>query len=110
MQVSPLVQSQSLSHSMAGAKGSWFRNVAIPFNPELTAIIGNKGSGKSAIADILGLLGESRQQEHFSFLTDEARNRKFRQKGYAENFTATLTWASGRKSSMRMLMRSGPKL
>lgn len=86
----------------AGAKGSWFRNVAIPFNPELTAIIGNKGSGKSAIADILGLLGESRQQEHFSFLTDEARNRKFRQKGYAENFTATLTWASGTERTKKL--------
>lgn len=81
----------------AGSNGSWFRNVSIPFNPELTAIIGNKGSGKSAVADILGLLGDSRQHEHFSFLTNESRNRKFRQKGYAENFTATLTWVSGTK-------------
>lgn len=86
----------------AADNGSWFKNVSIPFNPELTAIIGNKGSGKSAIADILGLLGESRQQEHFSFLTDEARNRKFRQKGYAENFTATLTWASGTERTKKL--------
>lgn len=86
----------------SGACGSWFKNVTIPFNPELTAIIGNKGSGKSAIADILGLLGESRQHEHFSFLTDETRNRKFRQKGYAENFSATLTWASGTERSKKL--------
>ncbi|HWJ88723.1 MAG TPA: hypothetical protein VNS12_11675 [Pelagibacterium sp.] len=78
-----------------GNNGSWFKNVDIPFNPELTAIIGNKGSGKSAIADIIGLLGESRQFDHFSFLTDDARNRKFRQKGYAENFVGELIWASG---------------
>ena len=85
-----------------GANGSWFKNVSIPFNPELTAIIGNKGSGRSAVADILGLLGESRQHEHLSFLTDESYNRKFRQKGYAENFSATLTWASGVERSKKL--------
>ena len=79
----------------AGVNGSWFKGVVIPFNPELTAIIGNKGSGKSAIADILGLLGESRQHQHFSFLTDDLGNRKFLQKGYAENFKAELNWTSG---------------
>ena len=83
----------------AGSNGSWFKGVVIPFNPELTAIIGNKGSGKSAIADILGLLGESRQYQHFSFLTDVPGNRKFRQKGYAENFKAELKWTSGSKVS-----------
>ncbi|NVK34263.1 MAG: hypothetical protein HWE23_07275 [Rhodobacteraceae bacterium] len=85
-----------------GSNGSWFRNVDIPFNPELTAIIGNKGSGKSAVADIIGLLGESMQFGHFSFLTDDAQNRKFRQKGYAENFTGELAWASGAKPSKRL--------
>lgn len=86
----------------SGTNGSWFKEVAIPFNPELTAIIGNKGSGKSAVADILGLLGESRQSEHFSFLTDKSQNRKFRQKGYAENFIGTMAWASGAKRQKRL--------
>ena len=86
----------------AGNNGSWFKNVDMPFNPELTAIIGNKGSGKSAIADIIGLLGESRQSDHFSFLTDDSRNRKFRQKGYAENFIGKLAWASGAEPSERL--------
>lgn len=85
-----------------GQNGSWFERVVIPFNPELTAIIGNKGSGKSAIADIIGLLGESRQQKHFSFLTDEPSNRKFRQRGYAENFSAKLIWASGSGEEKRL--------
>ena len=85
-----------------GNNGSWFKDVVIPFNPELTAIIGNKGSGKSAVADILGLLGESRQSDHFSFLTDKTQNRKFRQKGFAENFCGTLTWASGGKPKKRL--------
>lgn len=86
----------------SGGNGSWFQGVTIPFNPELTAIIGNKGSGKSAVADILGLLGESRQHEHFSFLTDKQQNRKFRQKGFAENFVATLSWASTVESEKRL--------
>ena len=66
--------------------GQWFKGVNLPLNPELTAIIGNKGSGKSAIVDIIGLLGESRQEAHFSFLTDDPKSKKFRQKGFAENF------------------------
>jgi ABC-type lipoprotein export system ATPase subunit len=86
----------------SGSNGSWFKDVVIPFNPELTAIIGNKGSGKSAVADILGLLGESRQFEYFSFLTDKTQNRKFRQKGYAENYAGKLTWASNAEHEKRL--------
>lgn len=81
--------------NVAGYKsenGHWFKDVNIPFNPELTAIIGNKGSGKSALADILGLLGDSRTEGSFSFLTSSSKNLKFRQRGFAENFNATLTW------------------
>ena len=53
----------------AGAKTDqiWF-NSDLLINPELVAIIGNKGNGKSALADIIGLLGNSRQQADFSFL------------------------------------------
>lgn len=76
-------------------KGIWFKDINIPLNPELTAIIGNKGSGKSAIADVIGLLGETRQYDHFSFLTDKSGNKKFKQPGYAENFQATLVWENG---------------
>lgn len=82
--------------------GRWFKKVDIPLNPELTAIIGNKGSGKSAIVDIIGLLGESRQEDYFSFLTDDAKSKKFRQKGFADNFTGALEWATERKSTKRL--------
>lgn len=77
--------------------GRWFKAVELPFNPELTAIIGNKGSGKSAIVDIVGLLGDSRQEAYFSFLTDDSKSKKFRQRGYAENFVARATWLSGKR-------------
>ncbi len=77
--------------------GEWFKGVVLPLNPELTAIIGNKGSGKSALVDIIGLLGDSRQENHFSFLTNQTRNKKFRQPGYAEYFKASVTWLTGNR-------------
>ena len=70
----------------------WFDNEVF-FNPELVAVIGNKGSGKSALTDILGLIGNSRQYKSFSFLNDK----KFKEKGgyKAKNFRATLSWRNG---------------
>jgi ABC-type lipoprotein export system ATPase subunit len=71
----------------------WFNATEINFNHELVAIIGNKGNGKSAIADIIGLLGNTKNGEYFSFLN----NSKFRKASpnRAVSFNATLTWASG---------------
>lgn len=92
--------------------GVWFRDVEIPLNPELVVIIGNKGSGKSAIVDIIGLLGDSRQEDYFSFLTNKGTNKKFRQRGYAENFQAELIWESGFKSRKKLsdnIDRSNPE-
>jgi len=71
--------------------GVWFKNITIPFNPGLVAIIGNKGNGKSAIADILGLCGNSHQYEEFSFLRED----RFLNKGLAKYFKAVLEWESG---------------
>ncbi|WP_172435966.1 TrlF family AAA-like ATPase [Sediminicola luteus] len=77
------------------SNGSWFKGVDIPLNPELIAIIGNKGSGKSALVDILGLLGESNQEQYFSFLSNRTKNKKFKQPGFAENFNAEFQLESG---------------
>ncbi|MBE2233091.1 MAG: PHP domain-containing protein [Anaerolinea sp.] len=70
----------------------WFSG-EILFNPGLVAIIGNKGSGKSALADTLGLLGATKNHDSFSFLCRE----RFRHPtgGRADQFEATLTWNSG---------------
>ena len=76
----------------------WFEDVSLTFNKDLIAIIGNKGSGKSAFADTIGLLGNSKQEEAFSFLND----RRFRdpQENKAASFSAVLKWESGATESM----------
>ena len=75
-----------------GEHGVWFEELTIPFNSELVAIIGNKGSGKSAVADIISLCSNYHNDKDFSFLT----SKKFRDKRgkIAQNFEATLKWES----------------
>ncbi len=71
-------------------KGIWFKDIEIPFNPGLVAIIGNKGMGKSAITDILALCGNSHRYSDFSFLKED----RFLKNGLAENFIAEIEWES----------------
>lgn len=76
----------------ASMPDQWFSGEVF-FNPGLIAIIGNKGSGKSALADTLGLLGATKNGDSFSFLCRD----RFRHPtgGRADQFDATLTWESG---------------
>lgn len=70
--------------------GQWLDGCDIPLNPDLVAIIGNKGSGKSALADVIATLGNSKQSKHFSFLNQSRFLRKAGE--LARHFTGTLTW------------------
>jgi hypothetical protein len=83
-----------------GRHGTWFREEKIDLNKELVAIIGNKGNGKSALTDIIGLLGNSHNQtyerdgkkeELFSFLNRD----KFLKGNCASNFDGQLHWYAG---------------
>jgi ABC-type lipoprotein export system ATPase subunit len=76
----------------APATERWFSG-SIPFNTGLVAIIGNKGSGKSALSDTLGLLGATKNAGAFSFLSPE----RFRHPNpcLADYFEATIEWVSG---------------
>ena len=99
------IDSVSVS-SEAGARfsGMWLDGCKVSLNKDLVAIIGNKGSGKSALADVLALLGNSRQHMHFSFLKRD----RFRGKSGepAKYFTATLNWLAG--SSMTRNLNDNP--
>lgn len=70
----------------------WF-DTNIPLNPDLVAIIGNKGSGKSALSDIIALAGNTKHHRGFSFLKD-SRFRGAKTK-YAPHFMGALSWHDG---------------
>jgi ABC-type lipoprotein export system ATPase subunit len=86
-----------LRKAASDLKERWFDGTSLEFNPDLVAIIGNKGSGKSALADIIGLLGMSKNEKYFSFLTPQ----KFRHARLerASHFSATLTWHDGKSAT-----------
>jgi len=94
---------KSLKIGQASATHSgdtWFKDVSIEFNKELVAIIGNKGSGKSGVADIIGLVGDTHtDKKHFSFLNKS----KFLKGKLADKFNAQITWESDGKSDEVLL-------
>jgi energy-coupling factor transporter ATP-binding protein EcfA2 len=70
---------------------TWFDGASLDLNPGLIAIIGNKGSGKSALADSLALAGNSHCTK-MEFLNDK----RFRSTGNkAKHFLAILNWHAG---------------
>lgn len=79
-------------HKVAASNvnGIWLDGCELPLNQDLVAIIGSKGSGKSALADVIALLGNSRQKQFFSFL----KPGRFRGKSGepAKYFDGKLVW------------------
>ncbi len=68
---------------------NWF-NVEQELNTGLIAIIGNKGSGKSALADIIGLTCKCKSNQYASFLHE---NRfKSAPEYRAKDYYAAITW------------------
>jgi ABC-type lipoprotein export system ATPase subunit len=77
----------------------WFDN-DVPLSSGMIAIIGNKGSGKSALADILGLLGNSSRERWFPFLNEKQFCQPSGSK--AEHFEARLVWESGQSDGKKL--------
>jgi ABC-type lipoprotein export system ATPase subunit len=80
----------------------WFDDVKIELNPEMAAIIGNKGSGKSALSDSMGLSANSKNYDDFSFL-NESKFCKRKGGNKAKQFSAQLHWFSDAVSSEVLL-------
>jgi ABC-type lipoprotein export system ATPase subunit len=76
----------------SASKDTWF-DVELPVNMDLVAIIGNKGSGKSALSDAIALAGATRNYKAFSFL-NPARFRDPKTR-LADDYVVTLRWADG---------------
>lgn len=89
-----------------GLAEQWFDGQSISLNPCMVTIIGNKGSGKSALADVIALVGNPHiQQGHFSFLRDERfrhvdSNLKINR---AEEFLAIAKWNTSDDEIVRSL-------
>jgi len=86
----------------AGAKSDekWFAGTDLRLNPDLVAIIGNKGSGKSGLAEVLALAGNSKSHQFFTFLIDQRFKSGSIQR--AGNFEAALTWRNGDVASVTL--------
>ncbi|MCK4945720.1 MAG: hypothetical protein KAS59_05615 [Alphaproteobacteria bacterium] len=88
-------------------KENWFIENEVLLNPGLVSIIGNKGSGKSALADIIGLLGNSHQFKDFSFLN--AKKFKKGKTPKASHFEASLRWYSNEETATICLNNKPPE-
>lgn len=81
--------------------GPWFDGVSLPLNHGLVAVIGNKGSGKSALLDVLALAGGSRRMSDAAFLTPRRFNSAPQPLG--RHFRAELGWASGERFGVSLI-------
>jgi hypothetical protein len=79
--------------------GRWF-DADVPLNAGLVAIIGNRGSGKSALAESIALAGNSPREADFSFLSST----KFREPRHnpSQFFRAEVTWLDGEVSGQKL--------
>lgn len=77
----------------------WFDDIDIPLNSELVTIIGHKGNGKSAISDILALCADGEHSEEYLFLHKD----KFKKRGFADRFKASIEFLSTSKTDERKL-------
>lgn len=91
----------SIEISSASTIDKWFEQ-NIKLNAELVSIIGNKGSGKSALSDILGLLGNSHNIDYFSFL----KNEKFYKTKSANEHRGSIKWKDGEKIALSLTIQS----
>lgn len=89
-------------HKRSDAKNNptWFDS-DIEINPYMTTIIGNKGSGKSALSDIISLVSCSKNIEYASFI--EAKRFKLKPENYAGDYTASVKWVDKKSNSIDRL-------
>lgn len=82
------------SISLSNAAG-WFDDLKIELNPGLVSIIGQKGSGKSALAEIVARAADSwNTEDPGSFLR--------RAGSYLDDVSVTLTWADTSATRVRL--------
>lgn len=86
----------------------WFSGTDLTLSPDLVAVIGNKGSGKSGLAEVLALAGNSKAHDFFTFLVDNRFKSGNVQRAGA--FEATLTWRNGDVVPVSLDQQANPQL
>jgi putative AbiEii toxin of type IV toxin-antitoxin system/AAA domain-containing protein len=88
-------EARVLTNVVLSDAAGWFDDQEIPLNPGLVSIIGRKGSGKSALAEIVAhAAASSNAEETGSFLR--------RAGSYLDEVPVTLTWADGTSTKVRL--------
>ena len=85
-----VIRSVALSRS-----GDWFDEVEIPLNASLVSIVGQKGSGKSALAELVAYAAGS-------WLTDEPGSFLKRAGELLQDLRVELNWGDGSVSQVRI--------
>ena len=85
-----VIDSITLAHS-----GDWFDEVEIPLNAGLVSIIGQKGSGKSALAEVAAYSAGSWQ-------TDDPGSFIKRASGHLQELLITINWGDGESTEWRL--------
>lgn len=77
------------------AQAPWFRAEKVPLNPGLVAVIGARGSGKTALADVIAAAAGSEEP----FLNDRSFVSRANRPLSVAGAVATATWTAGDPSS-----------
>lgn len=77
----------------------WFSQ-KIYLSSDLVTIIGNKGNGKSALADIIGHAGNTQNDKYFSFLSENRFNTKSNRLGL--KYQACIKWNNGYEEQKKL--------
>lgn len=95
------MSSQVISH-LSIANATWAQTPKIPLNSGLIAIIGARGSGKTALADMIAAGSDSITSAAWS--ADENTSPSFlvRARQLIENATVTLSWGGGSETTQRL--------
>lgn len=96
-----IMKSISIKKQVDAPNNSEWFNSEIPLNSSLVSIIGNKGSGKSALSDILGVVNNSIEIEDLSFLNNKRFNKA--PSNFGKDYEAELTWLDNKKVQLDSL-------
>jgi hypothetical protein len=92
-------EARVISSITIAQSGGWFDEVDIPLNPGLVSIIGQKGSGKSALAEIAAYSAGS-------WITEEPASFIKRAGEHLQDLSVTLNWANGERTEARLWRRT----